>query len=366
MLIRRFFLLICLALTQAANAEDPINVTFLVPASTGNSFWETSASFAKAVADDLGINLTIAYTAESTYKIKRLGDQILTNNKPMDYLLTAYLTAVTEYHLEVARDRDAKVLLFNTNIPEEDRSKIGAPREKYKNWIGHMSPDDIAAGYALADALINRAKASGLTPANRKPEIIGLTGADNTNVSFDRNTGLERRVKSYSDAILHEIRFSDWERKSAELDTLDLLKQKPGISIIWAASDSMAFGAIDALNKIGAADKDVVIGGIDWSAEGIAAVADGRLAATVGGHFMEAGWALILVHDYHHGIDFRDDTGVNIMTTMSALDGGNIKEYLKKSGDGSWSTVDFKNFSKYYNPKLSKYNFSINALIEVD
>jgi ABC-type sugar transport system substrate-binding protein len=366
MLVRRIFifLLAWLLTTHTANAaERQISVAFLAPSVSGNSFWKLSTSFAEAVAEDLGIQLEVIYATDNISRIERLGDKVLTGGKAPDYLLTAYMSAVTPGHLDTARDQNIKVFLINTNIPREDSVKIGTPREQYKNWIAHVSPNEAEAGYLLAEVLINKARASRLVAKSGKIEIVALAGASDTNVAYDRSFGLQRRVNLYNDSILQKIRFSDWEQESAKLDTLDLIEENPGTSAVWAASDTMAFGAIDALKKLDrVAGKDILVGGIDWSLEGIKAVADGRLAATIGGHFMEAGWALILIHDYHHGIDFRDDPGVNFMTSMSVLDSDNAGEYLKKFGSGKWSAIDFKKLSKLYNPKLKKYNLSIDAL----
>jgi ABC-type sugar transport system substrate-binding protein len=340
-------------------------VAFLVPGSPENTFWKASIEFSKAVAEDLGINLQVTNAAENTYSIKRTGQKLLANADMPEYLMTAYLQSVTLEHLELARAKGVKVLLFNTDVSKEEREEIGAPREKFSNWIGQMVPDDVQAGYSLANVLINQAKGKNLVPEGARIELIALTGANNTNVSFDRNFGLERRVSSSNDSRLHEIRFCDWARKSANLETTDLLDKHPGTTVVWAASDSMAFGAIEALNGLGVtAGEGILVGGIDWSSEGVKAVANGQLAATVGGHFMEAGWALIMIYDYHHGIDFKDDVGLKYMTSMSVLESKNVKKYLEKFGEGDWSSVDFKKLSKKYNPSLTKYNFSLDAIMD--
>ena len=78
---------------------------------------------------------------------------------------------------------------------------------------------------------------------------------------------------------------------------------------------------------------------------------------------MEAGWALLLMHDYHFGYDFISDTGTEITTTMQALTEENINDYLRKFGDGNWNKIDFRRFSKKYNPHLSKYDFSLDAVL---
>ena len=88
------------------------------------------------------------------------------------------------------------------------------------------------------------------------------------------------------------------------------------------------------------------------------------MTATIGGHFMEGGWALVLIHDYAKGIDFVEELGVKIPTPMQALTAANVKSYQDKMHPEKWSQIDFKQFSKVYNKKLTKYDFSLETMLK--
>src|SRR5690606_13087637 len=120
--------------------------------------------------------------------------------------------------------------------------------------------------------------------------------------------------------------------------------------------------AVEAMGK--KPGKDIFVGGIDWSDEGIKAVADRKMSTSVGGHIFEGAWSLILVHDYHYGIDFVNDPGVRSMTSMHSVSTDNVNDYKKKLRNQDWSRIDFKRFSKKHNPDLDKYDFSLNGLLK--
>ncbi len=89
--------------------------------------------------------------------------------------------------------------------------------------------------------------------------------------------------------------------------------------------------------------KDILFGGCGWYAPAIKKVQDGTLATTVGGHFMEGGWVMVLIHDYHHGRDFISDP---IETAMYSIDKSNVEK------------------SKVHNSNLKKYDFSLEAVLQ--
>ena len=77
---------------------------------------------------------------------------------------------------------------------------------------------------------------------------------------------------------------------------------------------------------------------------------------------MEAGWALVMLYDYHNNKDFKDDTGVEIVTKLEPITKTNIDTFLQKLGDRDWNKIDFRKFTKTDNPSLTSYNFSLDAI----
>lgn len=136
---------------------------------------------------------------------------------------------------------------------------------------------------------------------------------------------------------------------------------------MWAANDNMALGLIDGAKEEGMRPgKDFVVGGIDWLPEALDAVKNGQMAVSIGGHFVEGMWALIMMYDYLNGFDFKEDHGVSIQTRMLALDKiaidklGNLTEKFSQS---NLNRVDFSHFSKTHNPELKSYTFDIASLL---
>jgi ABC-type sugar transport system substrate-binding protein len=341
-----------------AAAEPEFKVGFLAGGDKENNFWVRMGQFAEAVAEDLNIDLEVVYPPPATYPIKRAGLKLIEGLSNQDYLITVYFDSVTNELLEIAEDRRIHTFLINTDILKSDREKVGRPREIYKHWIGHMRPDDVQAGYQVADAILNHFD---------QPETVRLlviNGNTTVQVAFDRELGLKQRLEESPGAKRVATGMGNWEKEPSRVTTAKLLKEHPEVNAIWAGSDPMALGAIEAINKTGKRPgRDIVTASIDWTNEGLKAVRDGEMLANVGGHFMEAGIALMLMYDYHNGHDFNEEMGVSFRSSMYRVSEEQIDDYFETVGtDPDWSSIDFKQFTKTHNPDRERYDFSWKAI----
>lgn len=347
-----------------AQSEQPPEVYFFHPDTQNTPFWGKVHDVMAAAADDLGIELHGVAARDNSISVKRAGMELVESLGRGDYLITGYWSLSTAKFIEVAEQRGVKVFIINADFSAEENRELGLPRSRFKRWIGHMYANDEQAGYELADALITKAVKAGKVAKDGKVHVIALYGGDQSVVSEARDKGLKRRVGAFSDAHLDRVMSAMWDKESAIPITLQMLNENPEASVVWAASDSMAFGSIDAAKSLGRKPGvDVFIGGVDWSDQGIESVASGALTASVGGHFLEGAWSLILVHDHHYGIDFVDDPGIRSMTSMHSVTADTIQDYMEKLNNPDWSRIDFKRFSKKHNPSLKTYDFSLQALL---
>lgn len=363
-------LILLLSLLQAsshvrAQAPDPLPpiVTFLCPNPPGNPFWDKVSDFMRAVAEDLNVNLTIVYSKGNTYSFKKDGLELVESMGAGQYLITGYFTGSTTRYIQRANERGIKVFVINAGVPEEDQPIVGKPREKLKNWIGHMFASDFQAGYELADVLITKAISLNKYP-DQSIQVVALGGGTDSVVPLQRRLGLEKRVEEQANAKLNSVVETMWTQKEANVTAAKLLDQYSDANVVWTAGDSMSLGAVEAIKAAGKQPGvDILTGGIDWSDGGISAVAGGEMTASVGGHLFEGGWALLLIHDYHYGIDFAHDPGISSTTQMRAITADNVQTYIKWLRNPDWSKIDFKRFSKKYNATLQKYDFSLETLL---
>lgn len=359
--IQRFLLsMALLPWLSLAVAQPAPKVTLFVPDLQGTSwFWEQTIKIMRAAAEDLDVDLTVAYSHSNSYSLKKDGLKALNERGKADFFLTGYWPASTQFHLQRAEQLGIRSFIFNSGVSSDERAEAGRPRGKYKYWIGQSIPDDRQAGYLLADMLIKKAKAAGKTDGG-KVHLIALAGWGED----ERSAGLMKRIKENSDAVLDELILTGWSKDTAYREMTEKLKLHPTVTVVWNEGDPMALGAIKAAEDLGRAPgKDIFIGGFNWSPDIIQAIIDGKMLVTLGGHFLEGTKALLLVHDYYYGIDFADNPGLETLTQLQSITQDNAQEYLEALQNLDWREIDFRHFSKKYNTKLKTYDLSLDALL---
>lgn len=304
----------------------------------------------EAVATDLEIDLTI-YTDEekNRYSYRELLAHALAQPEKPDYIVFMLKEKVTHTMLGMTGDAGVKAFTFNTDVPEGERVQVGQPREKRKHWIGHVSPDNHAAGFTLADELRWRYQQKAGTAPDM---LVGLSGSRDSSAAIHRNDGLADML-SRNPSINHQVLFADWSEQDAAARVERLIDRYPTLDLIWSASDGMALGAITAIEaKDFTPGQDIMVGGIDWEQRALEKIEQGHLSLSLGGHFMGGGLALLLIHDYHAGYDFADQGPVSMKYSLTIADRENLTEIRQVMDSANWSTTDFRRFSKHYNEVL--------------
>ena len=356
--------MICLCPPNLCHADqNKLHISFVSPSRNDSHFWGTAHDFARASAMDLNIDFKVFYSRDNnrfTY-LDAFKQAVNAKEKP-DAVMGVFFRFIGSDLLEMAKKKDIPVFMLNSNIPDDEVEDIGAVREKYKNFIGHMAPDEKAAGCLLARYLIQKAKK--MNPG-KEIKIGGLSGHRESPVSLNRSAGLIKAAKD-ENAKLSQIIFIDWTqpeepmRRDIETGTKALLQRYPDMEALWCISDGMALTGRAVARNL---NREVLVGGIDWKKEAIVQVKNKVLDASMGGHFTEIGFGLVLLYDYFHGKDFYEELGGRIKTRMALLTRENVDRYYGFLIDQNWDAVDFRKYSKILNPKLKTYDFSFESLM---
>ncbi|HEY9164314.1 MAG TPA: ABC transporter substrate-binding protein [Magnetovibrio sp.] len=352
--------------TPHVQADDaPIRVAFFNPQNADDPFWQPVDRFMRAAAHDLNIEVT-TYVArhDRATMLQQVREAVSGPVKP-DFIVFKNFKSNAPEVLKIAQEYGVKSFMFNAGLTHEERILNGGPREHYSNWIGQMLPGDELAGYNLASALIRRARDLKLVNADGKIVMAGLTGNLSDSAAIERNLGLGRALEENPDVSFVQLVPARWDHDEARQKTDGLFHRYADISVVWAANDPMALGAIKAAEQAGLQPgKTFITGGVDWNPPALQAVKDGALFTSIGGHFMEGGWVMVLLHDYVHGFDFAQDGGAARFSEMAMLTTENIDRYRVKFLNEDWDRVDFSIFSRVKNPKQKAYDFGLNRILD--
>ncbi|MCP4164179.1 MAG: substrate-binding domain-containing protein [Deltaproteobacteria bacterium] len=364
-------ILIFLILYSSTALAAKIKVTFINPGvservhATGG-FWAKVSSFMKAAATDLNIELEVLYAERNHLELRELVKKVAVRKNKPDYLIIVNEMRQGGVQLKTAMDAGIKTfMILNTFIRKKNIQLYGVPREKYKNWIGSLIPDNHYAGYRIAKSIIKKAIKNGGVARNGNLHIVGMAGDLVTPAAIERNMGLKKAVAELKNVDLKQIFVCQWSKDLAHSKISHIFTRYPEVGAIWAANDPIALGSMDGTVALGKKPgKDVYFGGLNWDTPALAKIKEGSLTISMGGHFMTGGWAMVLLHDYHHGKDFKEEGTDLKMKIFDEINSSNVDKYIKKFGDKKWDKIDFSKFSKVLNPKMIKYDFSLKSIFK--
>ncbi|NQZ81515.1 MAG: ABC transporter substrate-binding protein [Colwellia sp.] len=343
-----------------------INITLLNADNHTSPFWQRISSFAQDAADDLGINLTVIYS-DNHYIIQLKNINKLTKmaEKPDYVIFMPYRDSIVRVFDALEQAKIPFVTLERV-YSEENSKQVGLPREKYKYWLGEMFHDNIKAGKTLSKVLVSSLLKD--KPKSKKYKAVAITG-DNFSSNFKRWYGLKMVVNSIPNINISEMVRANWDRQQAQLKYKFLREKYIKIDIVFTSSDEMALGVMDAVNTSSLMlNKDIVIGGFDWIPEALIAIKNGKLTASVGGHFMQGAWAIVKIYDHHQKLDVFKKGDNSDYVEMLVADASNIDIYLPLAQEINFTKINFAQFSlTHQDNKMSElgYQFSLERFMKL-
>ncbi|HYZ45815.1 MAG TPA: ABC transporter substrate-binding protein [Xanthobacteraceae bacterium] len=357
---------LCLSGLLYASAAAAQSVAFINPGKSQEIYWVTATQSMQAAAKSLGIAFEVQYAQREPLKTLEIARELVARpaGKRPEYIVITDDYSVADQLLRIIDDAGVKTFLAYSSIPVDQRANTGSPRGKYKGWLGSLEPRAEDAGYMTARALIDRGKREKAFGADGKLHMLAIAGDRSTPSSINRNQGMRRAISEDARVALREEVYAAWSRELGSQQAESLYRRYPEAKLVWAGNDLMAFGAMTAWeSRGGKPGLDAWFSGINTSTEALEAIKSGRLTSLAGGHFITGAWALVMIHDYHHGHDFADE-GLELRRPMFAEFTPQLADRYLERFSGGFDAVDFSRYSKVRNPKLKRYNFGFSQLLE--
>ena len=341
----------------ARAAQRTPQVVFLDPGSPSSGVSGTmsraAVDFMNIAAAQLGMQLEVIHSNHDHLLMIRQAQTIAARDQPPDYVIMVNDKLAAPVMFAALANSPAQLFVIHSDVTDEQRRSIGNERERYPRWIGSASPDNTRGVFRLARTLH---AALGEKPIH----ALGITGPPSAPVSNERSEGLANYIASVPGARLEQLVYGDWSEVDGERKAQVLLARYPQANLIWAANDEMAMGALQATRERGA---PLVVGGMGGWGRALRSIADGGLAATLVGHHLIGAWALVMLCDHAHGIDFASDGGMRRkLDYLHVVTPANLRDYERAFSEQE-RPIDFRRYSKAHRPQLAHYDFGFAQLL---
>lgn len=339
-------------------------IVMITPSSPTNSYWPSVFRVINSVARDLDYHFEhVDVGVKDRFIQNDLAIKIMEGPNRPDALIIVVAIGNTKPILDVAERLKIPVIIQGPLWPFEIKT-VGLPREKYKQYIALVQQEEVLKGYMSAKLLFTKAMANKHLAADGKIHLLAIGGQKRWVGSTQREEGMQKALKEFPMIELKQISPGKWDTAEAKVLTTKMLARFPESSIVWAASDAMAEGAMQAFEAKGksAASGKVYVSGIDMAEFGLRNVIAGRSVGTAAMSVLGMGEMMVYIYDYLMGKDFVKEIGTTIEpeTLLATPENANQLLELVNRVD----KIDYKLFSKVYNPNLKKYDFKYHTLLD--
>ena len=241
---------IFLAFAASASAER----IGLVISTQNNPFFVTLKEGAEAKAKELGHDLIVLDSQDNP--AKELGNVEDLLVKGVDVLLIN------------PTDSDAVV----SSVKAANRNKIPVVTldraANGGNVVSHIASDNVLGGEMAGNFIVEKLGGKG--------KVVELEGIPGTTAARDRGTGFNKAAAGKLEVVAKQA--ADFDRTKGLNVMENILQAQPEIQAVFAHNDEMALGALKAIEASG---RDIFVVGFDATDDAVAAVKEGKLAATV-------------------------------------------------------------------------------------
>jgi len=159
--------------------------------------------------------------------------------------------------IKVANDNDVKVITI-------DRKSNGG------EVACHVASDNIKGGELAAKFILQK--------LNGKGNLVELQGIPGSSATRDRGEGFHNIVDKKEGVKVVASQAADFDRQKGLNVTQNVIQAIPKFDAVFAHNDEMALGAVEAIKASG---RSIIVVGFDATADALAAVKAGDMAATV-------------------------------------------------------------------------------------
>ena len=217
-----------------------------------NPFFVTLKEGAEAKASELGVELIVLDAGDDSAKQANDIDDLISKNIQVLIVNPVDSDAVAPA-VEDAMAKGIKVVAV-------DRMVNGVEVEC------SIASDNVLGAELAANFLVEQ--------VGEGAKVVELQGVPGASATTDRGQGFHNVADAKLDVVASQT--ANFNRDEGLTVMENLLQANPDVACVFAHNDEMALGAIEAL-----AGKDVVIAGFDATDDALAAIKEGKMAATV-------------------------------------------------------------------------------------
>jgi len=255
--MKKLFAVLLVVLLVAAPAAAAEKTLGLVISTLNNPFFVTLKQGAEEAATKAGVKLVVLDAQDDSAKMTAAMEDLI--QQKVDAIL------VNPTDSDAVTPSIMKANAAGIPVLTIDRGASGG------QVLCHVASDNVAGGVMAGEFLAKKLEGKG--------NVVELVGIPGTSAARDRGKGFNDAIATFKDIKVVASQAADFSRDKGLKVFENILQAQPEIAGVFAHNDEMILGAVAAAEAAGR--KGIVFVGFDAVDDAVAAVKEGKLAATV-------------------------------------------------------------------------------------
>lgn len=240
---------------QEEATEQATETIGLVLSTLNNPFFVSLEEGAAQAAESLGFDLVVLDSRDdSAQELSNMED--LVQQEVSVILINPVDSDAVESGIQMANEANIPVITL-------DRSAEGG------EVVAHVASDNVAGGKMAGQYMVDELAGQG--------KVVELEGVPGASAARDRGQGFNTAIEG-TDMEVVARQTANFNREEGLSVMENILEAEETIDAVFAHNDEMALGALQAIEASG---RDIMVVGFDATDDAQAAVAEGKMAATV-------------------------------------------------------------------------------------
>ena len=249
-----------------AAKNEPVKVAMILK-TLSNPFWVAMKDGIEAEAKAQGVKVDIvAVDSEEDVQgqLKKFEDLLSKDYKGIGFAPISPVNLISG--VVQANKKGIPVVNIDEKVDMKELKNAGG------NVIAFITTDNAKVGEKGAKYIVDKLGAAG-------GEVAILEGKAGAASGESRRDGATAAFKANAAINLVASQPADWDRDKALNVATNIMQRYPNLKAFYCANDTMALGALQAVQNAG--KTDIMVVGTDGAPEAVQSVKDGKLSATV-------------------------------------------------------------------------------------
>lgn len=341
-------LLLCTFFLPGVSVAAKGSVTFINPGSD-NGFWGDVTAVMKEASRQLDVDLEVLHSNRNRLLMLQHAKAIASRALRPDTVIVVNELEQGSDLLRVLSDAKIPVYFLLNALSAEQIQTVEQELGHPSQIVGSIIPENFDAGHEMLMRVVQESR---LGNPGKKVSVLAILGDQLTPAALDREAGMLAAIAKQDGVELARAISVLWDADVAFKRVLTA-SAMIDFDVIWAANDALALASRKAVEESCTTDscKSISVVGLNWSTEGLKAIANGDLVSSHGGHIMAGGYAIAAIHNDFDGKPFPSSVSLQ----MEPIDSDTLLQVDATLNRRQWGSLDFVQLADSLDPSEDRF-----------